>query len=65
MSEKEEEVRLAGRTISRGVVMGSAFVYREILESLEPWDVEEHQIEEDCGALKSRSFRSRFLSIYF
>jgi len=47
MSEKEQEVRLAGQTISQGVVMGSAFVYREILESLEPWDIEEHQIEEE------------------
>src|SRR5438093_11014659 len=46
MNEKECNVRVAGRGISQGLVVGKAFVYREREESLaETCDIEEHQVE--------------------
>jgi hypothetical protein len=47
MSEREENIRLEGRAISPGVVIGSAFVYRDRLEMLVgAAEIQEHQIEE-------------------
>jgi phosphotransferase system enzyme I (PtsI) len=48
MENREQNVRLAGRPISAGLVIGSAFVYRERLEALAgPYEIEEHQIQEE------------------
>jgi phosphoenolpyruvate-protein phosphotransferase len=47
---KENNIRLAGRAISSGLVIGSAFVYRERLEALaEPYEIERHQVEEELS----------------
>jgi phosphoenolpyruvate-protein phosphotransferase len=41
-----EEIRLTGKALSQGLAIGSAFVYRELLESLaDSYGIEEHQVE--------------------
>src|ERR1051325_3086152 len=46
MNGREKNVRVAGRAISQGLVIGHAFVYREKVEVLAGFsDIEEHQVE--------------------
>jgi phosphoenolpyruvate-protein phosphotransferase len=48
VAKKETSVRLAGRAISSGLVIGSAFVYRERLEAIaKPYEIEKHQVAEE------------------
>jgi phosphotransferase system enzyme I (PtsI) len=48
VAAKKINIRLTGRAISSGLVIGSAFVYRERLEAMaEPYEIEKHQIAEE------------------
>jgi len=56
MSGKEKNVRIAGRPISQGLVIGNAFVYRERLEALAgEHEIEEHQVEEEIRRIERAS----------
>jgi phosphotransferase system enzyme I (PtsI) len=49
----QQNVRIGGRAISAGLVMGRAFVYREKLEVLAgTHEIEEHQVEEELLRLE-------------
>jgi phosphoenolpyruvate-protein phosphotransferase len=48
MGDRQQNIRIAGRSISSGLAIGKAFVYREQLEALAgPSEIEDHQIEEE------------------
>lgn len=48
MDEREQNVRIAGRAVSAGLVIGNAFIFREELEGLTgAYDIEEYQVEEE------------------
>ena len=52
MRGRAQDSRLAGRTLSQGLVIGSAFVYRERLESLTgAYEIEEHQVEQELARI--------------
>ncbi len=53
MSEKDANVRLKGRPISQGLVLGRAFVYRERLEALAgAHEIEDHQVGEELRRIE-------------
>lgn len=47
MSDSVQEVRLTGRTVSPGLVIGKAFIYREVESLAGAEEIEEHQIKEE------------------
>lgn len=48
MSEQQGAIKIAGRVLAPGLVIGSAFVYRERTAALaEPQDIERHQVAEE------------------
>jgi phosphoenolpyruvate-protein phosphotransferase (PTS system enzyme I) len=50
---KENNIKLAGRAISIGLAMGSAFVYRERAEAMaEPYEIESHQVENELSRIE-------------
>jgi phosphotransferase system enzyme I (PtsI) len=53
VAAKESNVKLMGRAISSGLVIGPAFVYRERPEAIgEPYDIEKHQVEEELARIE-------------
>jgi phosphoenolpyruvate-protein phosphotransferase len=47
VGDSVQEVRLTGRTLSPGLVIGKAFIYREMESLAGAEEIEEHQIEEE------------------
>lgn len=53
MNREESNVRITGRPISSGLVIGNAFVYRERLEALAgSYEIQEHQVEEELRRIE-------------
>ena len=47
-------VRITGRGLSSGLVIGNAFIYRERLEALGgSYEIEQHQVEEELARIES------------
>ncbi len=54
MDSQRANIRLVGRGISSGLVIGNAFLYRERLEALAgSYEIEQHQIEEELARIES------------
>jgi phosphoenolpyruvate-protein phosphotransferase len=52
MREQQGELRIAGRVLAPGLVIGAAFVYHERSEALaEPQDIERHQVADELKRL--------------
>src|SRR5258706_7500661 len=52
MTEQQAELRISGRVLAPGLVIGAAFVYRERSEALaEPQDIERHQVADELKRL--------------